>query len=84
MALPAQLAGNTPEPAPVEFGSERGGFGMAGAAAPEGWQSPAAALPTELLEQIFEAMPAVGETVILLHPPLSSLGVSIGINRGCQ
>ena len=27
---------------------------------------------------------AVGETVILLHPPLPSVGVSIRINRGCH
>ena len=27
---------------------------------------------------------AVGETVILLHPPLPLVGVSIGKNRGCQ
>ena len=27
---------------------------------------------------------AVGETVILLHPPLSSAGVSIGTERECQ
>ena len=27
---------------------------------------------------------AVGETVILLYPPLSLVGVSIGINRGCH
>ena len=27
---------------------------------------------------------AVGETVILLHPPLPQTGVSIGIERGCQ
>ena len=27
---------------------------------------------------------AVGETVILLHPPLPLAGVSIGMERGCQ
>ena len=27
---------------------------------------------------------AVGETVILLHPPLPSVGVPIGMERGCQ
>ena len=27
---------------------------------------------------------AVGETVILLHPPLTLVGVSIGIKRECQ
>ena len=27
---------------------------------------------------------AAGETVILLHPPLSLVGVSIGMERGCQ
>ena len=27
---------------------------------------------------------AVGETVILLHPPLPLVGVSIGVERGCQ
>ena len=27
---------------------------------------------------------AVGETVILLHPPLSLVGVLIGIKRGCH
>ena len=27
---------------------------------------------------------AVGETVILMHPPLPLLGVAIGIKRGCQ
>ena len=27
---------------------------------------------------------AVGETVILLHPPLTLAGVSIGMERGCQ
>ena len=27
---------------------------------------------------------AVGETFILLHPPLPLLGVSIGMERGCQ
>ena len=30
------------------------------------------------------AMTAVGETVILLHPPLPLVGISTGINRGCQ
>ena len=27
---------------------------------------------------------AAGETVILLHPPLPSAGVTIGMERGCQ
>ena len=27
---------------------------------------------------------AVDETVILLHPPLPLVGVSIGMERGCQ
>ena len=27
---------------------------------------------------------AVGETVILLHPPLPLVGVSIGMEGGCQ
>ena len=27
---------------------------------------------------------AIGKTVILLHPPLPSVGVSIEINRGCH
>ena len=30
------------------------------------------------------ALLAVGETVILLHPPLPLVGVSIGMERGCQ
>ena len=29
-------------------------------------------------------MVAVGEAVILLHPPLPSVGVSIGMGKGCQ
>ena len=31
-----------------------------------------------------EVFLAVGETVILLHPPLPSVGVSIWMERGCQ
>ena len=27
---------------------------------------------------------AVGETVILLHPPLPGVGISIGMEGGCQ
>ena len=27
---------------------------------------------------------AIGETVIVLHPPLPLVGVSIGMERGCQ
>ena len=39
----------------------------------------------QMLERINAAVElAVGETVILLHPPLPLLGVSIGMERGCQ
>ena len=35
--------------------------------------------------RLYHLWKAVGETVILLHPPpLPLLGVSIGIKRGCQ
>ena len=30
------------------------------------------------------AVLAIGETVILLHPPVPSVGVSIRMERGCQ
>ena len=37
-----------------------------------------------LKEFVAAAKLAVGETVILLHPPLSLVGVSIWMERGCQ
>ena len=47
-------------------------------------------LPERCLERLpalyepWEALVAVGETVILLHPPVPLSGVSMGINRGCR
>ena len=37
-----------------------------------------------LADTYFPAALAVGETVILLHPPLRVVGVSIWVKRGCQ
>ena len=41
-----------------------------------------------LLERMLVSTPdpqvAIGETVILLHPPLPLAGVTIGMERGCQ
>ena len=33
---------------------------------------------------VAHATVAIGETAILLHPPLPLVGVSIGMERGCQ
>ena len=38
----------------------------------------------QLPEHVEQLRLAVGETVILLHPPLPLLGVSIGIKGGCH
>ena len=48
--------------------------------------SSATAISNSLAGVVLTASPglAVGETVILLHPPLPLLGVSIGMERGCQ
>ena len=49
---------------------------------PAGWPPHTGPVVLDVLEH--EAMLAVGETVILLHPPLPLVGVSTGINRGCH
>ena len=39
---------------------------------------------TTIGSQLATLPSAVGETLILLHPPLPSVGVSIRVGRGCQ
>ena len=48
-----------------------------------GCPPPAASPRPQLVQQRLTHL-AVGETVILLHPPLPSVGVSIAMESGCQ
>ena len=78
--------GRIPAPCRQLKGSGRSRKGS-GKAKERQWKGQGSGLPHVVLclaTAIMSLQLAAGETVILLHPPLPLLDVSIGMKRGCQ